>query len=126
MQQEEGIDPAELNTLLDEFELRGWLSETRATEALVAARKHRFGSGRIAAELLERGAGRECVAHATLALKDNEVDRARTVWRKRFRAPPATQEERAKQTRFLAGRGFSGAVIALVLKTGFESDEKSG
>ena len=126
LQQVEGIDAAELTAVLDEFETRGWLSGDRATESLVAAKKSRFGIARIRAQLLERGADEQHVALATAALKDNEFDRASTIWRKRFRAPPSSLEERVKQTRFLAGRGFSAAVIAQVLKTDFESDENSG
>ena len=116
-------DPVELKALLDEFECRGWLSEGRAAEALITAKKTRFGASRIAALLKDKGASEDTLARSAAALKDNEFERARVVWRKRFRALPASLEERAKQTRFLAGRGFSGAVIARVLQSDDVPDE---
>ncbi len=116
-------DPVELRAVLDEFEQRGWLSEGRAAETLMTAKKTRFGASRIAALLKEKGASEEVLARSTAALKDNELERARVVWRKRFRALPASLEERAKQTRFLAGRGFSGAVIARVLQSDSDLDQ---
>ena len=45
-----------------------------------------------------------------------EVWRAREVWRKKFGSLPATPQEKAKQIRFLAGRGFSLTVIQRALK----------
>ncbi len=112
-----GVDQAELNALLDEFEQRDWLSEARATQSLVQAKQRRFGSTRIAAELAQRGAGDEAVARASAALKASELERAKVVWRKRFRTLPTSLEERAKHTRFLMGRGFSATVIARVLQS---------
>jgi len=42
---------------------------------------------------------------------DGELERAREILNRRYRAPPATREERAKRARFLRGRGFSSEVI---------------
>jgi regulatory protein len=38
------------------------------------------------------------------------------VWERRFGTPPASPQERAKQMRFLAGRGFDGDVIRRVVQ----------
>lgn len=112
----EGVDALSVKALLDEFEQRGWLSDARATQALVNMRQRRFGGLRIRQELQQRGAGDEHIAQAAQALNAGEVERAKAVWRRRFRAPPASREERGKQMRFLAGRGFSSEVIAQVLR----------
>ena len=45
-----------------------------------------------------------------------ELERARKAWRKRFGAQPASASERAKQIRFLLGRGFSLEVIRRVVR----------
>ena len=49
-------------------------------------------------------------------MRDTELTRAQAVWRKKFGQLPETPLERAKQTRFLASRGFSGATIGKILK----------
>jgi regulatory protein len=50
-------------------------------------------------------------------LRDNELARAREVWRKRFGQAGITAADRAKQARFLTARGFSSEVVRqLVLR----------
>jgi regulatory protein len=58
------------------------------------------------------GAALQRVADAARA---TELDRARAAWRKRFGQPPANAAERAKQIRFLQGRGFSFDAIRRVV-----------
>jgi len=47
----------------------------------------------------------------------NELERARTILRRKYRELAATREERAKRARFLQGRGFSYEVIRSALST---------
>ena len=108
-------DPDEIAAVLDEFERRGWLSEARFVEQTVSARRARFGAAWIAHELAEKGVSRAAVTAAAAALKGGDLEAARAVWRRRFGKPPADARDRARQTRFLAGRGFSAEVIRAVL-----------
>jgi regulatory protein len=55
------------------------------------------------------------VAEQVRELRLTESLRAREVWRRRFGSLPEDLGERARQTRFLAARGFSGEVIRRVL-----------
>jgi regulatory protein len=48
-------------------------------------------------------------------MKETEHDRAREVWRKRFKAMPADAKELGRQMRFLMNRGFAADVIHHVL-----------
>ncbi|MBI1283658.1 MAG: hypothetical protein GC183_04890 [Thiobacillus sp.] len=50
--------------------------------------------------------------------RGSEIDRARDAWRKKFSVAPANAHERARQIRFLQGRGFSQSVIDRVLTSG--------
>ena len=109
-------DPDELEPLLDDLEKRGWLSEARFVEQLTTMRRRRFGAARILHELREKGVSDTALASAQSQLKDSEVDAARAVWKKRFGNLPTTLEERAKQSRFLASRGFSAEVVRKVLR----------
>jgi len=111
-------DPHEIEPLLDDLEKRGWLSESRFVEQLTTVRRRRFGAARILHELREKGVSEAALAAAQAQLKDGEVEAARAVWKKKFGSLPATLEERAKQSRFLASRGFSAEVVHQVLRGG--------
>ena len=113
-------NPDELEPLLDDLEKRGWLSEARFVEQLTTVRRRRFGAARIVHELREKGVSETALAAAQSRLKDSEMDAARAVWKKKFGSLPTTLEERAKQARFLASRGFSAEVVHAVLKKSCE------
>lgn len=108
--------PQEIEQILDDFMQRGWLSEQRAAEQLVHARRGRYGPARIRRDLEAKGVPAEVVSDAVAALKDGEVEAARAVWKRKFRAPPVNAAERAKQARFLLGRGFSSESITRLLR----------
>jgi regulatory protein len=109
-------DPAELQSLLDEFTERGWLSETRAADQLVRLKRARFGTARIRQDLIQKGVPHDLIAPALESLKETELDSAREVWKRKFRAPPADAAERAKHIRFLQSRGFSLNIAMRVVR----------
>ena len=76
----------------------------------------RVGARRIARELVEKGIGEEAVTAALKTLGQDEVESARSVWSRKFAQPPRTAAERARQVRFLQGRGFSFETIMKVIK----------
>ena len=108
-------DAEEIPPLLDDFEKRGWLSETRVVEQVLASRRRRFGSQKITHELRQKGLSDEAIAGARETLKASEFDTARDVWRRKFPVPPANASDRARQMRFLQGRGFSLDTIRKVI-----------
>jgi len=108
-------DTAEIDVLLDEFERKGWLSEQRLAEQMIDAARGRHGSRRVLERLREKGLGGDALEAAAQALQRQEIDSARAVWVKRFGQRATTLQEKAKQARFLAGRGFSSEAIHLVL-----------
>ncbi|HSD59437.1 MAG TPA: recombination regulator RecX [Burkholderiales bacterium] len=110
----------EIEALLEDFATRGWLSEGRFVEQLVASRRGRFGSLRIAHELRERGVTDEVVDGLLPGLEADDLQVARDIWRQKFGKRPGTPAERAKQARFLQGRGFSAEVIRRLLR--FDED----
>ena len=112
----------ELDTLLDELEKRGWLSEARFVEQVTTTRRRKFGAARIVHELREKGVSDDAISAAQAQLKAGEVEAARAVWTKKFGKLPRSLQERGKQARFLAGRGFSAEVVHQVLKDGGEQE----
>jgi regulatory protein len=110
-------DPAEIEAVLDDCERRGWLSERRVVEQRVHTLRARFGARRIERDLIARGVSGEAVAGALSDLKGGELEAAREVWRRKFGGRlPRTPADRARQARFLQGRGFDMEVILKVIK----------
>ena len=112
---EEGEDFDVMTQILEDFKTRGWLSDARFTEQIVHARSHKFGSAKIANELSEKGVSQELIETAIEQVKENELDNAKDIWRKKFKAIPASRDEWARQARFLQSRGFGFDVIKKVL-----------
>ena len=107
--------------VLDWLEANGYLSQERFVESRVHARSARFGNLRIRQELKQHQVA--LGAEAAQALKDSELQRARAVRERKFSAWPVTAAERAKQARFLAGRGFSPEVIGRALRVAAEAED---
>jgi len=112
----------QLQALLDELERAGYLSEQRFVESLIRRRASRFGSRVIERELREHHVDDEVSGPLLRELAEGDRQRALAVWRKRFRDAPRTLEERARQQRFLANRGFDGETIAAVMRAVRDGD----
>ncbi|MBK7050877.1 MAG: recombination regulator RecX [Rhodoferax sp.] len=108
-------EPGSLAQALDELQAKGFISEQRVIESVVHRRSAKLGTQRIRQELQSKGLAPEAVLQAVEQLRATELDRAHEVWRKKFGSPPVDAAERAKQMRFLAGRGFGGEVIHKVV-----------
>lgn len=112
---QEGED---LAALLDELQRRNFINEERVAESVVHRRAARFGAQRVAQELRRKGLDEDLVRATAAQLADTELERALAVWRQRFGGvpPAATPQERARQMRFLAARGFAADVVRQVLR----------
>jgi regulatory protein len=108
-------DAAELETVLDEMERRGWLSAQRVVEQTLHNRRTRYGSRRIVRELEDKGIAEALITEAARQLRAGEVDAAREVWRRKFGTLPGDARERARQMRFLLGRGFEPEAVNKVV-----------
>ena len=106
----------QLQAILDDLERDGFLSEQRFVESLIRRRAARFGSRLIERELREHRVADELSAPLLKELAQGDRSRALGVWRKRFGQAPQTVQERARQQRFLAQRGFDAETIAAVLR----------
>jgi regulatory protein len=115
-------EPGQIARALDELQAKGFLDEQRVVDSLVHRRAGRLGAARIRQELQAKGLDAQKVADALEGLKASETERAREVWRRKFGAPPADAAERARQSRFLAARGFGGEAIRQVLSGAGEAD----
>ena len=112
---QEGED---LPALLDWLEQRGFIDEARVAESVLHRRAPLLGAQRVLQELRRKGLPESLLQSSAETLAQTEMQRAQAVWHRRFgsAAPPATPQERARQMRFLASRGFSTEVIRRVLR----------
>ncbi len=108
---------------LDDLTAHGLISEARVAESVLASRAPRFGVHRLKQTLQAKGLAPALVAATLAQARGTELERAREIWRRRFGTPPADAAERARQMRFLAGRGFAGDVIRRVLQARNDDDE---
>jgi regulatory protein len=107
----------ELEALLDALAARGQLSDERYAESRVHTLAKKYGAARILQELKSKGVDPTLAERAAAEARETDLERARAVWRRKFKAAPATREERARQARFLQSRGYSFDVIRAVLNS---------
>ena len=96
--------------------MHGLLSDTRTADALLLAKAPRYGSRRLKQLLQGKSLDADLISSTLARAHASELDRARSVWQRRFGAPPTDLRERARQQRFLAARGFESAIIERVMK----------
>ncbi len=108
---------AAVEAVLDSLLLKNQQSDERfaAERARVLSRK--YGPARVRQDLKARGVADEIVERLA---STGEEERARQILRRKYRAPAASREERAKRARFLQGRGFSYDVIRRTVLAGEE------
>lgn len=105
----------EIAVVLEKLVAEGLLSDDRFAESLRHTRQGRYGSLWLKQELRQKGVAEEHVAREVGLARDADLTQARLVWRKKFGAPPADAKERARQMRFLLGRGFPMEVATRVV-----------
>ena len=105
----------QLETLLEELVGKKQQSDARFAELRSHVLSRKFGASRIAHDLRSKGVSDEEAAHAVEAARATDLARAREVYARKFREPPASREDRARRMRFLQARGFSFDVIKAVI-----------
>ncbi len=112
-----GGDHDEIERVLDALERDGYLSDARYAQMIVAQKAGRFGPRAIAHALRERGVAAQASSDALEALRDvDEVADARRLLSRRFAEVPADDRERARQVRFLLGRGYALSIALKVVR----------
>ena len=119
-------EPGELQRALDELQSKGFIDAQRVVDSVVHRRAPRLGATRIRHELQQKGLEPALIQEALTRLQASELDRARSVWRKKFggaRAggveppPPSSPGERAR-------RGLQDKLQALVDAGRPDADEE--
>jgi regulatory protein len=114
----------DVEAALDWLEANAYLSPQRFVESRVHARAARWGNLRIRQELQRHDLAP--TPEQARALQASELGRARAVHARRFPHPPRDAAERARQARFLIGRGFSSETVRAVLRAASSSARDAG
>ena len=134
---EHAASEEELDALLDTLEQKKQLSDQRYAESRARVLGRKYSSARIGQELRRQGVGDADMAQAMHAARAADLQRARTIWQRKFGSRPSfglnddgsnnasndassdrtnnTAAERARQIRFLQSRGFSFDIIRQVI-----------
>ena len=112
----EDVTAQALDAVLDDLESRHLLSDSRYAEVVAHSKGARYGAAAVARTLSQQGISPELAAQALAPLLASERERALDIWQRRFGEPPADLKARARQHRFLLGRGFDPGTVSWVLK----------
>lgn len=103
-----------LEALLDLLLSRKQQSDQRYAEERARSLARKYGAARIRHDLKSKGVAVEIVE--AVSPGEDDLERARAILARKYRAPAATREERARRARFLQGRGFSYDSIKRALR----------
>ena len=109
---------AQIDAALDDLAAKGLLSEERTAQSVLRTQGPRYGLQRLRQTLQAKGLATDLVALTLQQAHATELERAREVWQRRFGQAPADAAERARQMRFMAGRGFEADIIRQVIQGG--------
>ena len=109
------FDKSDVEAAADWCHAQGFLNESRFAEAASRRLGAKYGAQRVAHTLRQKGVVEEAVSAAISTLKETEQDRAHALWIRKFGSIAESSEEKSKQIRYLQSRGFSFAIIKLVI-----------
>ncbi|RYX93035.1 MAG: recombination regulator RecX [Comamonadaceae bacterium] len=116
--------PGQLAGVLDELQAKDFISDARVVESVINRRASKMGAARVRQELQGKGLDAALITGAVASLQSTEYERALELWRRKFGELSADPKVRAKQARFLMSRGFSGGIVARILRFGGAGDEE--
>jgi regulatory protein len=106
--------PVAIEEVLDLLLSKRQQSDSRYAEERVRVLSRKYGPARIRHDLRAKGIAEEIVESVRV---EGELERAREILERKYRAPATTREERAKRARFLQSRGFSMETIVRLIRT---------
>lgn len=119
-----GITDDDAAAAVEHAMAENWQSDARYAGMLVRSRVSQgYGPVRIEAELEVAGVPSAQIREALDQAEVDWLELARKVHGRKFDGPPKSSAERARQYRYLQGRGFDGGQIAAVLKGAAPADD---
>jgi len=106
--------PALLETVLNDLASRKQLSDERYAEVRANSLGRKYGAAKIRQDLKAHGVA-EAVIQGVSA--EGDLEKAKAILARKYRALAINRDEKAKRARFLQSRGFSYEIIRKVLST---------
>lgn len=102
--------------IVEELKTKGLQSDYRFCESFVNSKKRKFGLQKISYELKQKEIDDFLIDEFIDALRDEEYESARLVWKKKYTSLPSDLNEKNKQIKFMQNRGFSFDTIKKIIK----------
>ena len=102
--------------IVEELKTKGLQSDYRFCESFVNSKKRKFGLQKISYELKQKEIDDFLIEEFVDALRDEEYESARLVWKKKYTSLPSDLNEKNKQIKFMQNRGFSFDTIKKIIK----------
>ena len=106
--------PQAIETVLDDLANRKQLSDERYAEVRSHWLSRKYGAAKIRQDLKAHGVAEAAIERVSA---DGDLEKAKAILARKYRAVATTREEKAKRARFLQSRGFSYEIIRKVLST---------
>jgi regulatory protein len=107
--------PALIQEAVAELASLGFVSDERTAASVLHTKSQRFGPLMIRKALLAKGLSADLMEATLAQARSAEAETARLVWQRKFGQAPRDARERARQIRFMAGRGFSAETLHRVI-----------
>lgn len=109
------LNQDDLGNLIAELQKQNLQSDDRFCESYINSKKNKFGILRLQHDLAQKGISEDIISIYINSLRDDEYNFALGVWQKKFDAPAKDQNEKAKQIRFMQGRGYGYEIINKII-----------
>ena len=106
--------PQAIETVLDDLANRKQLSDERYAEVRSHWLSRKYGAARIRQDLKAHGVAEAVIERVSA---EGDLEKAKAILARKYRAVATTRDEKAKRARFLQSRGFSYEIIRKVLST---------
>ena len=106
--------PQAIETVLDDLANRKQLSDERYAEVRSHWLSRKYGAAKIRQDLKAHGVAEAVIERVSA---DGDLEKAKAILARKYRAVATTRDEKAKRARFLQSRGFSYEIIRKVLST---------
>lgn len=106
--------PQAIETVLDDLANRKQLSDERYAEVRSHWLSRKYGAAKIRQDLKAHGVAEAVVERVSA---EGDLEKAKAILARKYRAVATTRDEKAKRARFLQSRGFSYEIIRKVLST---------
>jgi len=106
--------PQAIESVLDDLANRKQLSDERYAEVRSHWLSRKYGAAKIRQDLKAHGVAEAVVERVSA---EGDLEKAKAILARKYRAVATTRDEKAKRARFLQSRGFSYEIIRKVLST---------